>query len=149
MKTYTARAADAEHRWLLVDAEGQTLGRLATHIAMVLRGKHKPIYTPHLDTGDFVVVVNARKVRLTGAKLEKEQIFRHTMYPGGARWTSLKVTMEKYPERVFTAAVRGMVPRNKLGRAMMKKLKVYADAEHPHAAQRPEMWSPPQRTRKG
>ena len=149
MKTYTARAADAEHRWLLVDAEGQTLGRLATHIAMMLRGKHKPIYTPHLDTGDFVVVVNARKVRLTGAKLEKEQIFRHTMYPGGARWTSLKETMEKYPERVFTAAVRGMVPRNKLGRAMMKKLKVYADAEHPHAAQRPEKWSPPQRTRKG
>jgi large subunit ribosomal protein L13 len=149
MKTYTARAADAEHRWLLVDAEGLTLGRLATHIAMMLRGKHKPIYTPHLDTGDFVVVVNARKVRLTGAKLEKEQIFRHTMYPGGARWTSLKETMEKYPERVFTAAVRGMVPRNKLGRAMMKKLKVYADAEHPHAAQRPEKWSPPQRTRKG
>ncbi len=149
MKTYTARTADADHRWLLVDAEGQTLGRLATHIATVLRGKHKPTYTPHLDTGDFVVVVNASKVRLTGAKLEKERLFRHTMYPGGVRWTSLKETMEKYPERVFTAAVRGMVPRTKLGRAMMKKLKVYAGAEHPHAAQQPQAWQPPQRTKKG
>ena len=148
MKTFSARTADTEHRWLLVDAEGRTLGRLATQIAMVLRGKHKPTYTPHLDTGDFVVVVNASKVRLTGAKLEKEQIFRHTMYPGGVRWTSLKDTMRKYPERVFTAAVRGMVPRTKLGRAMMKKLKVYGGAEHPHSAQQPQAWSPPERSRK-
>jgi large subunit ribosomal protein L13 len=149
MKTYTARAADIERRWLLIDAEGQTLGRLATQIAMVLRGKHKPMYTPHLDTGDFVIVVNASKVKLTGAKVEKEQIFRHTMYPGGIRWTSLKDTMAKHPERVFTAAVKGMVPRTKLGRAMMKKLKVYGGAEHPHSAQMPEAWSPVQRTRKG
>ena len=148
MKTYTARAGDIERRWLLVDADGLTLGRLATHIAMVLRGKHKPTYTPHMDTGDFVVVVNASKVRLTGTKIDKEQIFRHTMYPGGIRWTSLKETMEKYPDRVFTAAVRGMVPRTKLGRAMMKKLKVYGGAEHPHAAQQPVAWAPPQRTRK-
>ena len=148
MKTYTARAGDIEHKWLLVDADGQTLGRLATHIAMALRGKHKPMYTAHIDTGDFVIVVNARKVRLTGAKLEKEQIFRHTMYPGGTRWTSLKDQMEKYPERVFIAAVKGMVPRTKLGRAMMKKLKVYPGAEHPHEAQQPQAWTPPQRTRK-
>jgi len=148
MKTYSARATDIERRWLLVDAEGQTLGRLATHIAMVLRGKHRPTYTPHMDTGDFVIVVNASKVRLTGAKLEKEQVFHHTMYPGGARWTSLKTIMDKHPERVFTAAVRGMVPRTKLGRAMMKKLKVYPGAEHPHAAQLPQAWSPPVRARK-
>ncbi len=148
MKTYTARAADIQRRWLLVDAEGQTLGRLATHVAMALRGKHRPTYTAHLDTGDFVIVVNASKVRLTGAKLEKEKIFRHTMYPGGTRWTTLKERMEKSPERVFTAAVRGMVPRTKLGRAMMKKLKVYAGSEHPHAAQQPQPWTPPQRARK-
>ena len=148
MKTYTACAGDIERRWLLVDAEGQTLGRLATHIAIVLRGKHKPMYTAHMDTGDFVVVVNASKVRLSGTKIDKEQIFRHTMYPGGIRWTSLKETMEKHPDRVFTAAVRGMVPRTKLGRAMMKKLKVYGGAEHPHAAQQPEAWTPPHRTRK-
>ena len=140
MKTYSARVAEIEQRWLLVDAEGQTLGRLATQIAMVLRGKHKPTYTPHIDTGDFVIVVNAEKVRLTGAKIEKEEVFRHTMYPGGERWTSLKDLMDKYPERVFTAAVKGMVPRTKLGRAMMKKLKVYAGAEHPHAAQQPVAW---------
>ena|ERR1041385_4251127 len=149
MKTYSARAAEIEQRWLVIDAEGQTLGRLATQIAMVLRGKHKPTYTPHIDTGDFVVVVNASKVRLTGAKLEKEQVFRHTMYPGGERWTSLKELMEKHPERVFTTAVRGMVPRNRLGRAMMKKLKVYAGPEHPHAAQQPEAWAPVTATRKG
>lgn len=149
MKTYTPRAAEVEHRWLLVDADGQTLGRLATHIAMVLRGKHKPIYAPHMDTGDFVVVVNASKVRLTGAKVEREQIFRHTMYPGGARWTSLKEMVAKHPNRVFTAAVRGMVPRTRLGRAMMKKLKVYSGAEHPHAAQQPVAWTPPSRKGNG
>jgi len=142
MKTYSARAGEVEQRWLLVDAEGQTLGRLATHIAMALRGKNKPTYTPHMDTGDFVVVVNAEKVRLTGAKVEKEQVFRHTMHPGGERWTSLKGLLAKHPERVFQTAVKGMVPRTKLGRAMMKKLKVYSGAEHPHAAQRPVEWTP-------
>jgi len=148
MKTYSARAGEVEQRWLLVDAEGQTLGRLATHIAMALRGKNKPTYTAHIDTGDFVVVVNAEKVRLTGAKVEKEQVFRHTMYPGGERWTSLKELLAKHPERVFQAAVKGMVPRTKLGRAMMKKLKVYSGAEHPHAAQQPVEWAPTT-TRKG
>ncbi len=148
MKTYTARTAEIDQRWLLVDAEGQTLGRLATHIAMALRGKHRPTYTPHIDTGDFVVVVNASKVRLTGAKLERTQVFHHTMHPGGARWENLRDLMAKHPDRVFTAAVRGMVPRTKLGRAMMKKLKVYAGAEHPHAAQRPEPWTPTSPKRK-
>jgi large subunit ribosomal protein L13 len=142
MKTYSARAEDVERRWLVVDADGLTLGRLATHVSTVLRGKHKPMYTAHIDTGDHVVVVNASKVRLTGAKLEKEQIFRHTMYPGGERWTALKETMAKYPDRVITAAVKGMMPKTKLGRAMMKKLKVYAGAEHPHQAQQPEAWNP-------
>jgi len=149
MKTYMARAGDIERRWLLVDADGRTLGRMATQIAMVLRGKHRPTYTPHLDTGDFVIVVNAGKVRLTGSKLEKEKIFRHTMYPGGARWTSLKEVMEKHPERVVTAAVRGMMPHHRLGRAMMKKLKVYASAEHPHQAQQPVEWQPSAGKRRG
>ena len=149
-RTYSATKNDCESNrgWWVVDATDKPLGRIASEVAHVLRGKHKPTYTPHMDTGDFVIVVNASKVRLTGAKLEKERIFHHTMYPGGARWTTLKETMEKYPERVFTAAVRGMVPRTKLGRAMMKKLKVYGGAEHPHAAQQPSAWSPPQRARK-
>jgi large subunit ribosomal protein L13 len=149
MKTYMARLGDVERRWLLVDAEGQTLGRLATHIAMALRGKHRPTYTPHLDTGDHVIVVNAEKVRLTGAKVEKERLFRHTMYPGGVRWTALSEVMDKHPERVVTAAVRGMMPKTKLGRAMMKKLKVYRGSEHPHEAQQPVTWAPATRTRNG
>jgi large subunit ribosomal protein L13 len=142
MKTYTARPADIEQRWLLVDAAGKTLGRLATHVAMVLRGKHKPMYTPHMDTGDHVIVVNARKVAMTGTKSEDKRYFRHTLYPGGARWTSIQTVMEKHPERVVFQAVRGMVPRTKLGRAMMKKLKVYAGPDHPHAAQQPVAWDP-------
>jgi large subunit ribosomal protein L13 len=125
-----------------VDAEGQTLGRLATQVAMVLRGKHKPIYTPHIDTGDHVVVINAARVKLTGRKLEDKRFFHHTLYPGGAYWVDLSEMFEKHPERVIEKAVRGMVPRTKLGRAMMKKLKVYAGAEHPHAAQQPEAWTP-------
>ena len=142
MKTYSARPADVQRRWLLVDAEGQTLGRLATQIAMVLRGKHKPIYTPHIDTGDHVVVINAARVQLTGRKLDDKRFFHHTLYPGGAYWVDLRDMFEKHPERVVEKAVRGMVPRTKLGRAMMKKLKVYAGAEHPHAAQQPEAWTP-------
>ena len=143
MKTYAARPADIERRWLVVDAQGKTLGRLATQIAMVLRGKHKPMYTPHMDTGDHVVVVNARKVALSGKKAQDKKYFHHTLYPGGATWTSIVVLMEKHPERVVERAVRGMLPRTKLGRAMMKKLKVYAGAEHPHAAQQPAAWDPP------
>ena len=137
MKTYSARPADVHRQWLLVDAEGKNLGRLATRVATLLRGKHKPIYTPSLDTGDHVVIVNASKIVLTGAKPQDKKYFRHTMYPGGERWTSIQEVFEKHPERVIERAIKGMVPRTKLGRAMMKKLKVYAGAEHPHAAQNP------------
>ena len=142
MKTYSARPADIERRWLVVDADGKTLGRLATQVAMVLRGKHKPMYTPHMDTGDHVVVINASKVALTGRKAQDKKYFHHTLYPGGATWTSIVELMAKHPERVVERAIRGMVPRTKLGRAMMRKLKVYAGAEHPHAAQQPEIWAP-------
>ncbi len=144
MKTYSARPSDVQRQWLVVDAEGRTLGRLATQVAMVLRGKHKPIYTPHIDTGDHVVVINASKVVLTGRKPEDKMYFRHTLYPGGATWTSIREVMAKHPERVVMRAVQGMMPKTKLGRAMLKKLKVYAGAEHPHAAQQPVAWNPDQ-----
>lgn len=144
MKTFSARPSDVQRQWLVVDAEGKTLGRLATQVAMVLRGKHKPIYTPHIDTGDHVVVVNASKVVLTGRKAEDKSYFHHTLYPGGATHTSIRVVMAKHPERVVARAVQGMMPKTKLGRAMLKKLKVYAGAEHPHAAQQPVPWNPDQ-----
>jgi large subunit ribosomal protein L13 len=142
MKTYTAREADVQRQWLLVDASGKTLGRLATQVATVLRGKHKPMYTPHLDTGDHVVVINAKQIALTGTKGQDKRWFRHTMYPGGAYWVTIRELMEKHPERVVTQAVKGMLPHTKLGRAMIKKLKVYPGPEHPHAAQRPVAWEP-------
>ena len=142
MKTYSARPADIQRKWLLVDAEGWTLGRLATQVAMVLRGKHKPIYTPSMDTGDHVVVINASKIALTGRKPTDKQYFSHTMYPGGSYWTNIRELMERNPERVVTKAVQGMMPKTKLGRAMIKKLKVYAGAEHPHVAQGPANWNP-------
>ncbi len=142
MKTFSARPTDIQRQWLVVDAEGKTLGRLATQVATVLRGKHKPIYTPHMDTGDHVVVINADKVALSGRKAEDKRYFHHTMYPGGATWTSIREVMAKHPERVVQRAVRGMMPKTKLGRAMIKKLKVYAGPEHPHAAQRPTPWNP-------
>ena len=142
MKTYTARPAEVHRQWLVVDAEGRNLGRLATQISMVLRGKHKPTYTPSIDTGDHVVVVNAGKVSLTGRKSADKRYFHHTMYPGGASWTSISKVMEKHPERVLERAVRGMMPKTRLGRAMFKKLKVYAGTDHPHAAQQPVAWDP-------
>ncbi|OGF15341.1 MAG: 50S ribosomal protein L13 [Candidatus Eisenbacteria bacterium RBG_16_71_46] len=142
MKTYSARAVEIERRWLLVNAEGKGLGRLATQISMVLRGKHKPMYTAHVDTGDHVVVINASRVSFSGTKLETKKFFHHTQYPGGGSWTSLKDKMEKHPERVVMRAVQGMMPKTKLGRAMIKKLKVYAGAEHPHEAQQPVAWDP-------
>ena len=141
MKTYSARPADVQRRWLLVDAEGKTLGRLATQVATVLRGKHKPIYTAHIDTGDHVVIINAARVVLTGRKAQDKRYFHHTMYPGGASWIKIRELMAKHPERVIERAVQGMMPKTKLGRAMLKKLKVYAGAEHPHAAQTPEPWA--------
>ena len=138
MKTHTARAEDMEREWFLVNAEGKTLGRLASEIAQVLRGKHKPIYTPHLDCGDYVIVVNAEKVRVTGRKLDQKMYYRHTGYPGGIKSISLRNQLQKHPERVLQAAVRGMLPKNRLGRKMLKKLKVYAGDSHPHQAQQPK-----------
>jgi large subunit ribosomal protein L13 len=141
MKTYSAREVDIERRWLVVDAEGKTLGRLAAQVASVLKGKHKPMYTPHMDTGDHVIVINAAKVRLTGTKPEKKEYFHHTLYPGGATFTKLSEVLAKHPERVVEKAVRGMMPKNRLGDAMYRKLKVYAGPEHPHEAQQPETWN--------
>jgi len=139
VKTYTARAEDIEREWFLVNAEGKTLGRLASEIAKILRGKHKPIYTPHLDCGDYVIVVNAEKVRVTGRKLDQKMYYRHTGYPGGIKSISLRNQLQRHPERVLQAAVRGMLPKNRLGRKMFKKLKVYAGDSHPHQAQQPRV----------
>ncbi len=138
MRTFTAQTAKVERNWYVVDAEGQTLGRLASRIAPILRGKHKPIYTPHLDTGDFVIVINAEKVRVTGRKLDQKFYHRHSGYPGGLTSISLRDQLDRHPERVLEAAVRGMLPKNKLGRQMMKKLKVYPGNAHPHEAQQPK-----------
>lgn len=137
MKTVSMRAQDVQRSWFLVDAENRTLGRLASAIAHRLRGKHKPEYTPHVDTGDFIVVVNAAKVRVTGNKESGKIYYRHSGYPGGIRSTSLGKMRQTHPERILEKAVKGMLPKNSLGRAMFKKLKVYAGAEHPHTAQQP------------
>jgi large subunit ribosomal protein L13 len=139
MRTFTPKAEDVEHRWWLVDAKDKPLGRLATEVARVLRGKHKPIFTPHLDTGDHVVVINARRVRLTGKKAEKKTYFRHSGYMGHEKHIPFQRMMETHPERVIELAVKGMLPKSALGRNLGKKLKVYADAEHPHQGQRPEL----------
>lgn len=138
MRTFTTKQAEIERGWYVVDAQGQTLGRLASKIAPILKGKHKPIYTPHMDCGDFVVVVNADKVRVTGRKLDQKFYHRHSGYPGGLTSISLRDQLAKNPERVLQAAVRGMLPKNRLGRRMMKKLKVYAGGDHPHQAQQPK-----------
>ncbi len=138
MRTFTQRKEDIEREWFVVDAEGQTLGRLASRIAPILKGKHKPTYTPHLDCGDFVVVVNADKVRVTGRKMDQKFYHRHSGYPGGLTSISLRDQLAKHPERVLQSAVKGMLPKNKLGRRMMKKLKVYASDTHPHEAQQPK-----------
>lgn len=138
MKTFSAKPQNVEHNWLLVDAEGQTLGRIATEIATRLRGKHKPEYTPHVDTGDFVVVINAEKVRVTGNKAKDKMYHHHTGFPGGLKSFSFEKLIDRAPERVLKRAIKGMLPRTPLGRAMFKKLKVYAGNEHPHAAQQPQ-----------
>ena len=138
MRTYQANAQDRERVWYVVDAENKTLGRLATQIANVLRGKRKPTYTPHVDVGDFVIVVNAEKVAVTGDKREKKLYWRHSGYPGGIRSRTLGDMLEKRPEEVIRKAVKGMLPRNRLARAQLRKLKVYAGSEHPHQAQKPE-----------
>jgi large subunit ribosomal protein L13 len=138
MRTYQATAQDRERSWYVVDAEGKTLGRLATQIANVLRGKRKPTYTPHVDVGDFVIVVNAEKVAVTGDKREKKLYWRHSGYPGGIRSRTLGDLLEKRPEEVIRRAVKGMLPRNRLARQQLRKLKVYAGSDHPHQAQKPK-----------
>jgi large subunit ribosomal protein L13 len=135
MRTYSTKVSDIERKWWVMDASGKTLGRLASEVAGLLKGKHKPIYSPHLDVGDYVIVVNAAKVRVTGGKLTQKIYYRHSQYPGGLKSTSLKRMMETYPTRVIEHAVKGMLPHNRLGAAMFKKLKVYPGAEHPHQAQ--------------
>jgi large subunit ribosomal protein L13 len=137
-KTFSAKPGSVEHAWYVIDAENAIVGRVATRVASVLRGKHKPIYTPHVDTGDFVVVVNADKARFTGKKETDKVYFRHSNYPGGVTEQSPREVRRKYPERLIEHAVKGMLPKNALGRQMIKKLKVYAGPEHPHAAQQPE-----------
>ena len=138
MKSFMASPATIERQWYVIDAEGQTLGRLSSEIAKILRGKNKPTYTPFIDTGDNVIVVNAEKVKVTGKKLEQKIYYKHSDYPGGMRETTLKEMLDKKPTDVITLAVKGMLPKGPLGRSMIEKLHVYAGAEHPHAAQKPE-----------
>lgn len=139
MRTYSAKASDIKREWWVVDASGQTLGRLATRIAIILRGKHKPEYTPHMDCGDHVIVINADKIRVTGRKLDQKVYYWHSGYPGGLKSISLRDQLRQHPTRVIEAAVRGMLPKNRLGRRMIKKLKVYASDTHPHQAQQPKV----------
>jgi len=139
MKTYSAKADEINREWFLVDAEGKTLGRMATEIATRLRGKHKPEYTPHVDTGDYIVVINAEKVAVTGNKMNAKVYQHHTGYVGNLKTIGLKEMLDKHPERVIEKAVKGMLPKNSLGRQMYRKLKVYAGNEHPHAAQEPKV----------
>ena len=142
-RTYVVRAGDIERQWWLVDAADQTLGRLATRIASLLEGKHKPTYSPHIDVGDHVVVINAGRIRVTGAKLTQKRYIRHSNYPGGLKEESLQALLARKPELVIERAVKGMLPQNRLGRAMFKKLKVYGGSNHPHDAQRPEPLATP------
>ncbi len=138
MRTYSAKSGEVEHGWFVVDARGKVLGRLAAQIAARLRGKHKPEYTPHIDTGDYIVVVNAAKLRVTGNKAQDKVYYRHTGYPGGIREMNFATLQAKFPKRVLEKAVKGMLPKGPLGYAMLKKLKVYADDTHPHTAQQPK-----------
>jgi large subunit ribosomal protein L13 len=137
VKTYAVKASEIERRWWLVDASDQTLGRLATRIATILEGKHKPTYSPHIDVGDHVVVVNARAIKVTGNKLVQKRYYRHSNYPGGLKDESLEALLARKPELVIERAVKGMLPQNRIGRAMLKKLKVYSGGDHPHEAQQP------------
>ncbi|QNO14756.1 50S ribosomal protein L13 [Alkalicella caledoniensis] len=140
--TFLAKANEIERKWYVVDAEGKTLGRLASEVASILRGKHKAIYTPNVDTGDHVIIINAEKAVLTGNKLTQKIHYRHSLYPGGLKETTYDVMMRDKPERALYIAVKGMLPHNKLGRAMLKKLRVYKGSDHGHEAQMPEMWQP-------
>jgi large subunit ribosomal protein L13 len=141
-KTYSVKRDELLARWYVIDAEGQVLGRLATQIATILRGKHKPTYSPHLNGGDFVIVVNAAKVAVTGNRLDQKVYYRHSQYPGGLKQETLRDALKKHPERVIERAVKGMIPHNRLGAQMLQRLKVYAGPEHPHQAQQPVVWEP-------
>lgn len=138
MKTFSPTPADIQRDWFVVDAENKILGRLAAQIAHRLRGKHKPEFAPHMDNGDFIVVINCEKIAVTGKKMANKMYYRHSGYPGGLKETNLEKMLEKKPDQVLISAVRGMLPKNRLGRAMLKKLKVYSGSEHPHAAQQPK-----------
>jgi len=138
--TYMAKPNEVERKWYIIDAEGKTLGRMASEAASIIRGKHKPEFTPNVDTGDFVIVINANKVVLTGKKLQKKMYYRHSLYPGGLKVTSAQDMLKNKPERMIELAVHGMLPKNRLGDALKTKLKVYAGSEHPHQAQNPEVW---------
>ena len=138
MKTYVTNPSEVEREWYVVDATGQTLGRLASRVATVLRGKHKPVYSPSVDTGDHVIVINADKIHVTGRKLDQKIYYRYSGYPGGLKETTLRIMLDKRPTRVIRLAVRGMLPKNRLGRQMLRKLKVYAGPDHPHSAQQPK-----------
>jgi large subunit ribosomal protein L13 len=140
IKTYTPKPEDIQREWFVIDAKDQTLGRLAARIAHILRGKHKPIFAPHTDTGDYVIVVNCDKIRVTGKKLDQKVYYRHSNYPGGFRTETLRDLMQRHPDRVIQTAVRGMLPRTRLGRQMIKKLKIYEGANHPHEAQKPKVY---------
>ena len=140
MKTYALKSDDVQRGWWVVDAEGQPLGRLATQIATLLRGKHKPAFSTHLDNGDFVIVVNAGKLKVSGTRLKEKNYYSYSLYPGGLRTVNIKDMLVKHPERVITAAVKGMLPKNRMSHHLMTKLKVYRTAEHPHAAQQPKVW---------
>jgi large subunit ribosomal protein L13 len=139
VRTYVVKNNEIARKWFVVDADGKTLGRLASEIAKVLRGKHKPIYSPHLDVGDYVVVVNAERIAVTGRKMDQKTYYRHTGYPGGLRETNLSDLLARHPTHAIKFAVRGMLPKNRLGRKMIRKLKVYAGPEHPHQAQQPQV----------
>ncbi len=139
MRTYSAKASDIQREWWVVDAAGQTLGRMATRIATILRGKHKPMFTPHMDCGDHVIVINAGKIQVTGKRLDQKVYYRHSGYPGGLKSITLRDQLQKHPTRAIQLAVRGMLPKNRLGRQMIKKLRVYASDTHPHEAQQPKV----------
>lgn len=139
-QTYMAKAQEVERKWLVVDAEGQTLGRLASEVASILRGKHKPTFTPHVDTGDHVIIINAEKIHLTGNKLNGKIYYRHSLHPGGLKTRTAKEMLETRPELMVEGAIKGMLPKNSLGRQMFKKLNVYKGSEHPHQAQKPEVY---------
>lgn len=142
MKTYSQKASEVQRDWYVVDAADKVLGRLATQIATLLRGKHKPTYTPSMDDGDFVIVINCEKIKITGRKSDQKIYYRHTGYPGGIKATPYKMMLAKHPDRILRIAVKGMLPKNRMGRKLLTKLRIYAGPRHPHAAQQPKLWMP-------